>query len=72
MLCCYRVAGGFDAERVERARQKEVAAARDRRNFEWLQQLRREGFRKVSCRQLQPRGVKVMVCRRMYFICHLK
>lgn len=28
-------------------RQKEEATAKDRHNFEWLQQLRREGFRKV-------------------------
>lgn len=28
-------------------RQKEEAAAQNRHNFEWLQQLRREGFRKV-------------------------
>lgn len=42
-----RAKGGVEAERTERARQKEAAAAKDRRNFEWLQQLRREGFRKV-------------------------
>jgi hypothetical protein len=44
LLC--RARGGLDAERTERARIKEEAAARDRRNFEWMQALRREGFRK--------------------------
>lgn len=43
-----RARGGLDAERAERARIKEEAGARDRRNFEWMQALRREGFRKVS------------------------
>lgn len=38
----------MDAERDERVRIKEEAAARDRRNFEWMQQLMREGFRKVG------------------------
>jgi hypothetical protein len=38
----------MEAERAERTLIKEEAAARDRRNFEWMQQLRREGFRKVS------------------------
>jgi hypothetical protein len=37
----------LEAERAERARQKEEEKAKDRHNFEWLQQLRREGFRKV-------------------------
>eukprot|EP00878_Enallax_costatus_P037046 GHUV01041772.1.p1 GENE.GHUV01041772.1~~GHUV01041772.1.p1 ORF type:complete len:165 (-),score=28.57 GHUV01041772.1:169-663(-) len=48
---CYpcRARGGLEAERAERARVKEEAANRDRKNFEWLQQLRKEGFRKV-CR----------------------
>lgn len=45
---CCRAEGGIEAERAERVRQKEEAAAEDRRNFEWLQQLRREGFRKVQ------------------------
>jgi hypothetical protein len=37
----------MEAERAERTLIKEEAAAKDRRNFEWMQQLRREGFRKV-------------------------
>lgn len=52
-MCSCRADGGVEAERTERARQKEEAAAKDRRNFEWLQQLRREGFRKVRCRHQQ-------------------
>ncbi|KAF8061976.1 ODA7 [Scenedesmus sp. PABB004] len=45
--CCEAWArGGLEAERDERARLKEEAAARERRNFDWMQQLRREGFRK--------------------------
>jgi hypothetical protein len=47
VLVSCRALGGMEAERAERTRIKEEAAARDRRNFEWMQQLRREGFRKV-------------------------
>lgn len=54
----YRAQGGVEAERAERTRQKEEAAAKDRRNFEWLQQLRREGFRKVSPLSHQLKGVQ--------------
>jgi hypothetical protein len=46
LLSC-RAVGGMDAERAERTLIKEEAAAKDRRNFEWMQQLRHEGFRKV-------------------------
>lgn len=50
LLSC-RVKGGLEAERAERARIKEEAAARDRRNFEWMHNLRQQGFRKVRGRQ---------------------
>lgn len=40
------LAGGLDAERAERLRCKEEEREADRRNFEALQQIRKEGFRK--------------------------
>jgi hypothetical protein len=43
-----RAVGGLEAERAERNKLKEEAAARDRRNFEWMQRLRAEGYRKVT------------------------
>jgi hypothetical protein len=61
VLSC-RAAGGMDAEWAERTLIKEEAAAKDRRNFEWMQQLRREGFRKVRVHRQQY--------RRMYHACH--
>lgn len=47
LLSSCRLKGGVEAERAERARIKEEAAARDQRNFEWMQNLRKQGFRKV-------------------------
>eukprot|EP00775_Hariotina_reticulata_P005377 gene5377-5612_t len=45
--CCEAwAAGGLEAERAERNKLKEEAAARERRNFEWMQRLRAEGYRK--------------------------
>lgn len=43
-----RAAGGLEAERAERQRCKEEVAAADRRNFEFMQELRRAGYRKVG------------------------
>ena len=40
--------GGPDAERAERERACNEAAAQERRNFDALQRMRCEGFRKVA------------------------
>ncbi len=42
-----RARGGVDEERAERQRCRDTEEAERRRNFEWLQELRRSGFRKV-------------------------
>jgi len=44
-LC--RARGGPEAERAERERACSEEAAQERRNFEALQRMRSEGFRKV-------------------------
>ncbi len=43
-----RARGGPDAERAERERACNEAAEQERRNFEALQRMRCEGFRKVA------------------------
>lgn len=43
-----RATGGLDAEREERKLIKEEKEARDRHNFEGMQAIRREGYRKVG------------------------
>ncbi|KAF6256636.1 hypothetical protein COO60DRAFT_1627121 [Scenedesmus sp. NREL 46B-D3] len=48
--------GGIEAERTERAQIKEEVATKERRNFEWMQQLRREGFRKRRAMLGLPEG----------------
>ena len=47
-LCVRRAIGGLDAEREERALIKQEKEARDRHNFEGMQAIRREGYRKVG------------------------
>lgn len=42
-----RAKGGLEAERAERATIKQEEEERDRKNFEFMQQIRREGWRKV-------------------------
>lgn len=39
----------MDAERNERVRCKDEEKERERKNFEYLQSVRREGWRKVGC-----------------------
>jgi hypothetical protein len=59
-----RAVGGLEAERAERLRIKEEAAAADRRNFEFMQELRRSGFKKVRaapCSHPGPRHVRTLV-----------
>jgi hypothetical protein len=64
LLSC-RAAGGMDAERAEHTLIKEEAAAKDRRNFEWMQQLRREGFRKVRVHRQQYHAI-YRACHPLY------
>lgn len=45
---CCRSEGGLDAERTERKRIKEEKEEYDRRNFEAMLEIRRQGFRRVS------------------------
>lgn len=50
LLChFFRMRGGVEAEREERRIIREEEEARKRANFEAMQQIRREGFCKVSC-----------------------
>lgn len=49
-----RAAGGLEGEREARRKFKEAEAEADRRNFESMQKIRQEGFRKVSARQRAP------------------
>jgi hypothetical protein len=44
----FRSSGGIEAEREERQKYKDEQAERDRRNHEFIANLRREGFRKVG------------------------
>ena len=46
-----RARGGPDAERAERERACNEAAEQERRNFDALQRMRCEGFRKVALPQ---------------------
>ena len=42
-----RARGGIQEERAERQRVHDEAESQRRRNFEWMQEMRRSGFRKV-------------------------
>jgi hypothetical protein len=42
-----RVRGGLEEERAERQRHRDEETAKEQRNFEYMQAVRREGFRKV-------------------------
>jgi hypothetical protein len=44
-----RLDGGLDAEREERKAIKAEEEKRSRRNFEAMQEIRKEGWRKVGC-----------------------
>jgi hypothetical protein len=46
--------GGLDAERAARVQHMEDEAANNRRNFEYMQEIRRAGWKKV-CGQLVGR-----------------
>lgn len=48
-----RADGGLDAERAERQKVKDEEAAKDKRNFEWLTEVRKAGYRKVGNLLLQ-------------------